>query len=181
MKTNPVVKCLLSGSLVLVFTAVMACSSGNSNHSDQHAGHETSSAQVPAPTFKDAKATAVFEHYLHLKNALVGSDAKEAQKGAAALQTALTKAGSTKGAELAGKIASSSALNVQRGQFDQLSAEVEKVVRTAKLAGGKIYKQHCPMANDGKGGYWLASESTVKNPYYGDEMLNCGSVEEEIK
>jgi hypothetical protein len=37
------------------------------------------------------------------------------------------------------------------------------------------------MANDGNGGYWLSSEPQIKNPYYGDEMLECGEVKEEIK
>jgi hypothetical protein len=37
------------------------------------------------------------------------------------------------------------------------------------------------MAKNGDGAYWLASEKEIKNPYYGDDMLNCGEVKEEIK
>ena len=37
------------------------------------------------------------------------------------------------------------------------------------------------MANEGNGGYWLAAEQEVRNPYYGDEMLACGEVKRTIK
>jgi len=39
-----------------------------------------------------------------------------------------------------------------------------------------IYVQHCPMADDNKGADWLSTAETIKNPYYGDKMLSCGSV-----
>jgi Cu(I)/Ag(I) efflux system membrane fusion protein len=44
-----------------------------------------------------------------------------------------------------------------------------------------LYVQKCPMANSNKGAVWLSTEKEVKNPYYGDTMLTCGSVIEEIK
>jgi hypothetical protein len=37
------------------------------------------------------------------------------------------------------------------------------------------------MANKGDGGDWLSTEKEIRNPYYGDEMLECGRVAEEIK
>jgi hypothetical protein len=47
-------------------------------------------------------------------------------------------------------------------------------------ASGSIYVQYCPMANEGKGGYWLSSQEEIMNPYYGDDMLHCGEVKETI-
>ena len=41
---------------------------------------------------------------------------------------------------------------------------------------GNAYVVHCPMAAGGKGADWLSSTATVVNPYFGDEMLNCGDV-----
>jgi Cu(I)/Ag(I) efflux system membrane fusion protein len=37
------------------------------------------------------------------------------------------------------------------------------------------------MARDGKGARWLQSDAKVKNPYFGSEMLECGSLEKEVK
>ena len=39
-----------------------------------------------------------------------------------------------------------------------------------------IYVQHCPMADHNKGADWLSLEKAIKNPYFGNKMLTCGSV-----
>ncbi|RXF67466.1 DUF3347 domain-containing protein [Arcticibacter tournemirensis] len=181
MKKNPLMKGLLASGLILAFTAVTACSSDGSKHQSSHSEKEHAMESAAGPEFSDAKVKAVYTHYVHVKNALISADAKEAATGGAALKTALLNIGNTKAADLAGKIAGAKTITEQREKFDALTAEVEKVVKSAKITGGKIYKQHCPMANGGKGGYWLANESSVRNPYYGDDMLSCGTVEEEIK
>ncbi|WP_420601742.1 hypothetical protein [Flagellimonas sp.] len=42
--------------------------------------------------------------------------------------------------------------------------------------GNTFYVQQCPMANNNKGAVWLSTENEIRNPYYGDAMLKCGSV-----
>lgn len=37
------------------------------------------------------------------------------------------------------------------------------------------------MYNNDKGAYWLAETKEVKNPYFGQKMLTCGEVQEELK
>jgi Cu(I)/Ag(I) efflux system membrane fusion protein len=32
------------------------------------------------------------------------------------------------------------------------------------------------MANNNKGAVWLSMEEEIRNPYYGDAMLTCGSL-----
>lgn len=44
-----------------------------------------------------------------------------------------------------------------------------------------LYVQKCPMANKNKGAFWMSSEKEIRNPYYGDAMMTCGSIVEEIK
>jgi Cu(I)/Ag(I) efflux system membrane fusion protein len=36
------------------------------------------------------------------------------------------------------------------------------------------------MANDNEGADWLSKEEQVQNPYFGDQMLTCGTVQETI-
>lgn len=43
----------------------------------------------------------------------------------------------------------------------------------------KLYQDYCPMYNDGKGAIWISESKTIKNPYYGKEMLTCGSIKKE--
>jgi PBP1b-binding outer membrane lipoprotein LpoB len=47
--------------------------------------------------------------------------------------------------------------------------------------GKTIFNTHCPMAFNNKGGNWLSTKNTVRNPYFGNEMLECGYVQDSIK
>ncbi|MBL4862038.1 MAG: DUF3347 domain-containing protein, partial [Crocinitomicaceae bacterium] len=44
-----------------------------------------------------------------------------------------------------------------------------------------LYQDFCAMYNDGKGAAWLSETKEIKNPYYGNEMLGCGTIQKEIK
>lgn len=39
---------------------------------------------------------------------------------------------------------------------------------------------HCPMAFDNKGAKWLQLGEKLRNPYFGSEMLTCGSTETSV-
>ncbi len=41
-----------------------------------------------------------------------------------------------------------------------------------------LYKQYCPMALNDKGAFWLSAQPAIRNPYFGDQMLACGEVQE---
>jgi hypothetical protein len=131
--------------------------------------------------FKDAKIGKAYEHYLHLKDALVASKADEAKKGANELQIALKDVnGAATAIEAASKIANLSDLTAQRNMFSTLSNEMATLVKGGKLSMGMLYLEYCPMANNNSGAYWLSNEKEIKNPYFGDKMLKCGSVKEMI-
>jgi len=68
----------------------------------------------------------------------------------------------------------------QREHFTKLSVAMYEVMKIIK-ADYPVYYDHCPMYNSGKGGDWLSKESDIKNPYYGSQMLGCGSTKEVIK
>jgi len=68
----------------------------------------------------------------------------------------------------------------QRDHFTTLSKDIYTLIKAAKYEV-PVYFQFCPMYNDGKGANWLSKENTVKNPYYGTMMLNCGKTVETIK
>lgn len=171
----------LSSGLI-IFISLVACSSDKKTAENTDTVNSQGAAVAKVePEFKDTKVKQVYADYIQLKNALIEANATKAKTAAAKLQSSLTAVSNKKAADLSGKIASASSIAAQRAQLDLLSAELEKVVKGSKLSAGTIYKQYCPMANDGKGGFWLASESEIRNPYYGDEMMNCGSVDEEIK
>lgn len=146
-----------------------------------HAAHGDSKEQGQV-MFKDEKLGAAYAHYVHLKDALVASKSDEAKKAATELQKSLASlSNSKKATEFASKIAATSDLDDQRKEFSSLSNEMTTLVKASKLSMGAVYLEYCPMANNNEGAYWLSNEKQIKNPYFGDAMLKCGSVKETIQ
>lgn len=131
--------------------------------------------------FKDANATAVYQQYLVLKDALVSSDEEAVKTAAKSLEKALKKVKSAKEVTAPAKtVAAASSLTQQRQAFSGLSNAITEWVKTQQIEQGQIYLEYCPMANENTGAYWLANESEINNPYFGKMMLHCGKVTETI-
>ncbi len=124
--------------------------------------------------FKDENVAAVWQAYNKVRLALVASDAVKAKQEAANLAIIFDES-NAKLKSSAGAIAATEDLKAQRTAFSQFSNAVEGYFK-GTLNSGTLYKQHCPMAFDGKGADWFSDEASIKNPYYGDQMLRCGSV-----
>jgi hypothetical protein len=158
--------------IVAFITALSAC---------QPAANESkTAANTPAKALTDTAK--VYNAYLHVKDNLVSADGKSAQKSADTLaQTLRSIKGCTEAEELAKKMAATDDIKSQRILFLQVSQDVIPLVKGIKSPQSPIYVAYCPMANEGKGGYWLTAQKEIKNPYYGEDMLECGEIKEEIK
>jgi len=130
--------------------------------------------------FKDQATAAVYKHYIAIKTALVQTDAELAQDHAkqmiAELENTEANAEIVKAVR---NIATSADVNVQREAFSELTKSMGTILDGA-LKSGEIYKQYCPMAFEGKGDFWYSNSKEIRNPYFGDKMLNCGRVEATI-
>ncbi len=71
-------------------------------------------------------------------------------------------------------------LKSMRVAFDPLSRTLYQVFQQQSLPRS-LYLLQCPMAFENKEGYWLSSEPKVRNPYFGAEMLECGSVVDTLR
>ncbi len=120
------------------------------------------------------KEVSMVDSYLAVKDALVSTDAEKARKAAQAFLDMNTNTALTPALEA---IVATTDVAVQRKAFESLSMNMYNLVKTdgADIA---LYKQYCPMAFNNKGAYWLAAEEEVNNPYFGNLMLHCGSVQE---
>jgi len=131
--------------------------------------------------FKNEALKGVYTAYLEVKAALVNTDAATVTKKGAVLVKQLKAANAKEAITVAAlAIASNQDINKQRESFGVLSAETEELLKDA-IASGEVYKQFCPMAFDGKGGYWLSDSKEIRNPYFGNKMLKCGMVQETFK
>lgn len=148
----------------------------------------------------DTKAAAtikeIVNHYLHIKNALTNDNAGDAADGAQAMEKALAKMDKSlftaeqktaydateealkEHAEHIGKNGDN--IKHQRSHFTMMSEEVYTLVKNFG-AGRALYHDHCPMARDNKGALWISETKEIKNPYFGAQMLTCGTVEEVIQ
>lgn len=121
----------------------------------------------------------IFQAYLNLSDALIKSDAKLAQTNANALAEAYEKE-ENEIVLLAVTISEIDDLEEQRTLFYQLSQKMENFISN-NVHSGEIYKQFCPMAFNDTGAFWFSTSKEILNPYFGDAMLHCGSIQKTIK
>lgn len=144
----------------------------------------TTKEHMSAPTdaaFKDEATANVFNAYIKLKTALVNTNSTIASAAGMVLMQQLKEAKADQ--ETLNSIEAlvlSNDVEAQRKEFVTITASVEKMLEGA-LESGTVYKQFCPMAFGNTGAYWLSNSKEIQNPYFGDKMLKCGRVADEIK
>lgn len=133
-----------------------------------------------------------FPAYLKLKDALVASNSKQvAIHAKATLEIwqrpnfsdlgAMERAHLDKSIEMLEAITKEENLKDQRAHFVILNENMVAIASELKALGNTLYVQQCPMANSNKGAVWLSAEKEIRNPYYGDVMLTCGSVIDSLR
>ena len=145
-------------------------------------------------TFRDQLKN-IFETYLPVKDALIESDVKKAGQKARVLVDVIKKAdmnlvkGEAHTAWMKDLAVLQSSTETIVGETDlaksrtALSLLSDQLYRTLvkfKVKGLKAFRQFCPMAFDFEGAYWLSNSDEILNPYFGDEMLTCGNIEDEL-
>lgn len=164
-------------------------------------GESTSATAAPATPVQGSKEAKVavkhlFDLYFPLKDALVKDELVTATRQSDKLKKAFDNTSmnlftgeahgkwmsySKAAIESLNKMAGAKTIEEARAQFKPLS---EQMLALAKAFGpfeAPIFVQHCPMADDNIGADWLSLDKEIRNPYFGDKMLKCGSVTETIK
>lgn len=178
-KTN-----MKTGVLALVLL-IASCGEKQSNQETQvstpqstelNNGNNTDMAEAK---FADQMTEKVFNSYQNVRTALIDSDADAVQKAAGKLAVGISKEHEDMLATTT-KLADATDIEKQRALFSELTDQVEPILKDA-ISTGTLYKQFCPMAFQGKGAYWISNREEIRNPYYGQKMLTCGKVTEEIQ
>lgn len=158
-------------------------------------------SQAPEPFAHAApelrkQVNTLLENYITIKDQLVESSAEGASKAAAELLNNL-KAFQSDGLPEPQKIfyrqhiegmekfirniSEKKELEVQREHFSAITKHMYVLSKAFKANQETLYYQHCPMAFKKNGGYWLSDAQEIRNPYFGDKMMNCGEVTEVLK
>lgn len=204
MLQNPMKKTVLASATLAIFMFT-SCSENSkqdataSVETEQQEEEMTTNVVVETPDFTsvaepvNTHISQLVDEYLKLKDALVSSD-PNAAKGAANL--VLSAAQSMPVATLVGdhkayaeekveeikqsasKIVNATDVAAQRENLELLSEATFSLAKAFGANERTLYYQHCPMALNNKGAYWVSSTKEIENPYFGDAMLECGSTEE---
>jgi len=135
--------------------------------------------EIAYTAFSDGMTGKVFQNYQQIRVALVNSNPDEVNVAAGNLAESF--AGEREEMKsMAIAMANTKDIEKQRELFSQFTEKVEPLFKES-ISEGAIYKQFCPMAFEGKGGYWISNSEEIRNPYYGEKMLKCGKVTETIK
>ncbi len=167
--------------------------------STSHEVNDQAKVVTPAKTTIDVKLSAhlqaIYNGYLGIKTALVKGDSKQSATKAGEVNSAIKNfnataipadqlqpytAIATSLQKLSFDISATNDIKAQRASFSAVSDSIYTLLKSY-AADKTIYQAHCPMAFDGKGASWLSDDSVIRNPYFGDEMLECGEVINVIK
>jgi len=144
--------------------------------------------------FRD-QLTAFYMDYLKLKDAFITSDYSKTSKTIHLLHNSINKIDMKllkgdvhmKWMEILKElnkaisdIVEAKDIESQRKEFADLSTSMFEAIKTFGINETSYYL-FCPMADENKGSYWLNDSEQVRNPYFGDEMLECGEVKETVK
>lgn len=164
---------------------------------DAEHGHDHSQSGEPVPSNDEFKNqfNDLFALYIRIKDALVNEEPAQAGQDAKRFKDALSKMDkdllqdqarqvwmekSERIQSAAGRIAGTQSIEDQRQAFSNLTAAFYATIRQFQVENLDGYYQYCPMAFNNKGGYWLSQTEEIRNPYFGESMMTCGSTEETI-
>lgn len=200
-------KTLFAAAVVAAFT-FSACSENTSETTETTVENteatqadvtQTTNVVVETPDYGNVaesmktQISQLVSQYMIMKDALVASDASAAKASAnevleiANAMPVATLTGDQKAyaeekreevVKSATQIAEANDVEAQRENFELLSESVFSMAKAFDAADQTLYYQHCPMALDNQGAYWLSSNEEIRNPYFGEKMLKCGSTEE---
>ena len=182
-------KNLILSAIAMAFVLV---SCGQKNKQEETVKTESTTGLVAQSDFS---IDIIVKNYLAIKNSLANADSDAAADAGKVLSETMAKTGMEKVSsdqmetymsieddvkehaehigDNAGKI------DHQREHFAILSKDINDLI---KLLGSnkKLYQDHCPMYDDGKGAIWISESKEIKNPYYGSKMLTCGSLKKTL-
>lgn len=188
---------VLATVVIIVFSCKQAPDKSNEKQEEKAPaahGQETGEAGNSTTAPQNFSIETIVKDYLTLKNALTADDGKAAADAGKQLLGTLNGVDIkmipgnkyndyTEIADNAKENAEHISANAgkighQREHFASLSKDIADLI---ELFGTKqkLYEDHCPMFNDGKGAIWISETKEIKNPYYGSKMITCGSVKKE--
>ncbi len=161
------------------------------NHTERQMDKSTQAGKPDSP----AELKNLIEDYLHIRSALTQSDFEMAQQALVQFQRdlqsidmgAFTGQGHSAWMKYQPELASHAAdagkakdLAAFRASFKPFSQTMIDLVMKFNNYEQTLYVKYCPMADNNSGAYWLSDKQEIQNPYFGEAMLTCGSIKNQL-
>ncbi|MBO6522538.1 MAG: efflux RND transporter periplasmic adaptor subunit [Balneolaceae bacterium] len=170
-------------------------SSQSNSQMDMGSKASSGSNSMDVPEAFTSQVSNVVDDYIDLKNSLASDKEAQVASKAQSIQASLNNVDmgllSQKGHMIwmsqsdsiktaLNQLIEAKDISEQREGFENLSNIMLKVAKTYPIKG-IYFQQFCPMANDGKGAYWLSEKEPIQNPYFGSRMISCGETIQRIE
>ena len=145
---------------------------------------------------KPKTLTLIIDSYLQIKNALVSDNGGDAAKAGQKLLDAFKNFDKSTLSETQKKeyldieedavenaehiVKNGDRISHQREHFEILSTDINDLI-TLLGTDKQLYRDFCPMVNNGKGAIWISEIKEIKNPFLGSKSPSCGVIQKEIK
>jgi hypothetical protein len=179
-----------------IIVVVLLASCGNASTETNVANAPQTQLPAPKNEVVGQEVALLWNDYLKVRDALVAENNTDAAKWALAIHLEATSfpadsldedakiRWARQQADLQQDALSinTSGIDGQRAAFESMSKTMYQLITELGLPKGNyVYQQHCPMAFDNKGAWWLSEIPDIVNPYFGQKMLTCGVVKEAIE
>jgi len=68
-------------------------------------------------------------------------------------------------------------IEIIRVSFIDVSNQISEIIENYGIGNPQnLYLQYCPMAD----AFWISNKTVIRNPYYGNSMLECGEVKKKL-
>ena len=163
---------------LMVLAAMIITLSANANEKEINSEHR----EVSNPLLRQQDRKILVD-YMEIKDALVNDNFEQAKKVASKMDEGLAgvdlnRAQRESLESAIENLATAEDIATQRRYFAQLSQHLYHLVRKSDFTDQTLYLQTCGMAMGGQGADWISYDEEVRNPYMGQKMPGCGSVEE---
>lgn len=183
-------------SIIIASAVIFAsCGGGPKSEEHNHEGHDHSANNHKEMEEHEMTSSTFIDAYLSVKQGLVDDDGDATAKAAltliASLENVSQEGLSAEEVEEVSEIFesikenaehvsdNSSEIAHQREHLVILSRDVKDLIAIVGT-DKKLYQDFCPMYKD-DGAMWLSDKEEIENPYYGESMLSCGSIQEELE
>ena len=179
MKTTKHILIALSFAVLLTINANAhcgKCAADNAKEGQEHAQCEAEENTDILP---------LLPHYLKAQEALATDNLDAVKVAAKALHASIHEDENTDDLKTIKEsaFAISDAENIKDARKAFLALSNDMIAKTERLElpeGQELYITFCPMAFGNTGGHWLQKDKKVNNPYFGVQMLHCGSVQSKV-